>query len=193
MTMTAPADGTIFYGKIEDGKWSPANTAKFLYPSGKLPTKKTFMTFVPKGSPLELHTFLSQKDWLNLKVGIKGTATISGLDGQHFPLVLESITDYPTPDLKYHVKFSVTLPDNHRVVTGMKSKITLVSYRKEDALTVPENAVKQAGNEYSVRVKLANGEDENRQVTIGKKSNGKIEILSGLSAGQVILLPKGKK
>jgi len=193
LKLTAPADGTIIHGAIKDGKWSAGPTSKFLFESGKLPAEKPFMTFVPDGSPVSLNAFVGQKERLQLKSGLKGEATVEGLDEKTFTVSLNAIDTYPGADSKYHVNFSVTLPKDSPIVTGMKSKVKIVTYRNDKAITVPSAAVSTDQGKTTVKVKLADGKGEPREVTLGRKNDGKTEILSGLEAGQVVILPEKEK
>ena len=71
----------------------------------------------------------------------------------------------------------------------MKAKVKLITYRNEKALTVPKSAVKTEGDKSTIRLKMADGSDEVREVKLGKTSGDHVEILEGIAADQVILLP----
>jgi multidrug efflux pump subunit AcrA (membrane-fusion protein) len=83
----------------------------------------------------------------------------------------------------------VTLPKDSPLVGGMKAKVKLITYRNEKALTIPKNAVKTDGDKSTVRLKMADGKDEVRRVKLGKTWGDRVEILEGIAADQVILLP----
>jgi RND family efflux transporter MFP subunit len=55
------------------------------------------------------------------------------------------------------------------------------------SLVVPEGAVLNSGDRQTVFVDRGNGQFEPRQVTIGTQGDGRIEILSGLRAGERIV------
>jgi len=55
------------------------------------------------------------------------------------------------------------------------------------SLVVPEGAVLNSGDRQTVFVDRGNGQFEPRPVTIGTQSDGRIEILSGLAAGERIV------
>ncbi len=190
----APEEGAIFYGQIKNGKWSLGLTPKFLFKHGKLPANQSLLTLVPTAAPLELYTEVSQKERLNLKTELTGTASVEGLENKRFPVTLNAIDTYPRANSKYQVALSVELPKESTLTTGMKAKVKIVTYRKENALTVPEKAITTKDQKSTVKIKLADGKSEIREVEIGRKNKGKVEILSGLEASQVVLTPdKGGK
>ena len=57
-----------------------------------------------------------------------------------------------------------------------------------DALTAPENAVLNSGSEQHVFVHRGGGRFEPRRVRIGRKAEGKIEILEGLSENEEVVV-----
>lgn len=57
-----------------------------------------------------------------------------------------------------------------------------------DALTAPESAVLNSGNEQHVFVHRGEGRFEPRRVRIGRKAEGKIEILEGLSENEEVVV-----
>jgi len=72
---------------------------------------------------------------------------------------------------------------------GMTCKVKLVAYENEKALTVPPTAVgdEQGGRKHFVHV-VANGkESKKRNVTVGKRTDKKVEILRGLKEGDKVL------
>jgi len=88
-----------------------------------------------------------------------------------------------------------TLPSNASAsaVTlrqGLSLTVTLIEQQKQNVLVVPNQAVKTQGGVSTVLVKSAGGAPEQRQVTIGLKDVQYTEIVSGLNAGDVVLIAK---
>lgn len=184
--LKAPNDGVVYYGSIEDGRWSSENAAKVLNVGGKVPANMPFISLVPSGAPLVLEAFVTQAERLALAVGTKGTVTIKGIEEKEFPVVLTSFSQFPGLDGKYRVSLGAEAPET--VVPGMTGSVTLITQRAEAALSVPRALVKkQDDGTYVVRVKLSDGKDEWRPVELGAVSDGKVEIKKGLEAGQVVL------
>lgn len=67
------------------------------------------------------------------------------------------------------------------LVDGMYAETNLVLKQKDDALTVPIQAVQREGAGGSVLIVDAGGRIQRREVTLGQEGNDHVEILSGLS------------
>ena len=189
MTLTAPDDGTIYYGEISANSWSIGGTSKFLFETGAATANTSLMSLIPIGSPLTLQGSLSQKERLELPADAKGIASVEGLRGASFPVELAQLDNAPDGSGKFGVALSVKLPKDSPIVTGMKGKVRLVTYRNEDAISIPPKSITNDGEISTVKLKMADGKHETREVKTGRIVNDKIEILEGLEVDQVILIP----
>ena len=189
MNLKAPTDGTIYHGKIDENSWSIEGTSKYLFKSGSLPANTVFMSFIPTTSTLTLQGAISQKEVLKLPREAKGTASVEGLEESNFPVTLTQIDGAPNTSGQYGLGLSVELPKDSSIVTGMKGKVRLVTYRKENAISIPPNAIVRDSGKTTVKLKMADGKHETREVKTGRSVNGNIEILEGLEADQVIFIP----
>ena len=192
-TLKAPSDGVIYFGEIDDDSWSVGGTAKFLFKSGTAPVKTALMSLIPTGSPLTLQGSWGQSDRLKLPAEAKGTASVDGLDGSAYPVEVSSLEIAPNAAGQYHVDLKVELPEDSPIVTGMKAKAKLITYRNETAISVPQTAVTTTDGKSTIKLKMADGKHESREVKTGRTVNDKIEILEGLEIDQVILVPDEAK
>ena len=189
-TITAPADGTVYYGEIDNGSWSLGATAKFLMKNGSLPSKSALITFVPTATPLALHSSIGQDKRLLLKIGNAATATVEGLIDQAFKTQLTKLDQIPDGTGNYQTSFTVELPVDSPIRGGMKGNIEVVTYRNEKALTVPTSAITKKDGKSTVEVKLADGKNESREITTGQSMDENTEVLTGLTVDQVVLTPE---
>ncbi|YCM45680.1 hypothetical protein V2O64_06570 [Verrucomicrobiaceae bacterium 227] len=189
LSLTAPADGTIYYGEIADGSWSLGNTSKFLFEKGSVPADTSLMTLVPTGSPLALHGTLNQEQRLKLPADAQGTAEVKGLEDSAYPVTVSSLEMVPDASGNYKLALKVELPETSPVVAGMNATVKLFTYRSEEAVVIPKAALTTKDGKSTVKVKMADGKDEVREVKVGRRSADKVEILEGLTADQVVLLP----
>jgi len=84
----------------------------------------------------------------------------------------------------YKIKLRLSALDP-RLKEGMSADVDIQIIEKSDILAVPERAV----DEKKVRVLLDNGEIQQTQVETGTRGdNGKIEIISGLTGGEEVIL-----
>ncbi len=83
---------------------------------------------------------------------------------------------------------------DERIRSSMPADLRIVTARRESAIAVPEGAVEHRGGEAYVRVLGAQEKTEEkeseRKVETGERfSGGEVEILSGLSEGETVMLP----
>ena len=85
--------------------------------------------------------------------------------------------------------FTAAWPENLSAVPGQSFQIRVVSHNNEKAITVPTKALAYGPKGWTVEVKLADGKTEKRPVTRGRSDAENTEIIAGLEAGQVIIVP----
>ena len=86
-----------------------------------------------------------------------------------------------------HTEIDVENPDG-TLVEGMYAETTLVLHQKDSVLTVPIQAVKRNGTNGSVFVVDKSGAVGQRVITLGVDSEARIEVLSGLSDGDQVIV-----
>jgi len=88
------------------------------------------------------------------------------------------------------VEFPINSEDLDKFRIGMNgdAKITLES--KDDVLVIPfEATISRDGKDY-VNVKVAENQTEEREITLGLENDNYVEVSSGLSEGDFILIPE---
>jgi multidrug efflux pump subunit AcrA (membrane-fusion protein) len=70
----------------------------------------------------------------------------------------------------------------------MNADVTITTASRDNVLLIPERALKTVGDRSYVTVRTRGGEDE-REVTLGYRSNGQVEVVDGLAEGDVVVLP----
>lgn len=82
------------------------------------------------------------------------------------------------------------LVPNHelRLKPGLFGKLDLVLAQRDNAIVVPESSVKYAGDQASVVVRNAEGKAEFRNVKVGERYPGKVEIIEGLEPGELVVV-----
>ncbi|EAM2342725.1 efflux RND transporter periplasmic adaptor subunit [Salmonella enterica] len=87
----------------------------------------------------------------------------------------------------YNALLDVPNPD-HRLRIGMTAQVSIPLDREKNVLLVPFQAVHNEGNEQHVQVMTRNQGLVTRKVTTGITNNVDIQILSGLKAGETVVL-----
>ena len=198
MTVKAPVDGVVYYGKCTNGKWATGAAA-----AGKLKPEKTvsahdpFMTIVST-RPMELRAVVAEKELHWIKTGLKGTARPTAYPDLRTPVSISEINGIPAADGKFAATLRVVLDaDAKSLMPGMTCKVKLVPYQKARTLTVPLAALKTDESDdtkHYVQLVGKDGKPKKQPVAVGKRTAAKAEILDGLVAGDKVLkeYPKDK-
>ena len=125
------------------------------------------------------------QDLSNVRVGQTARVTVQGFQDQ--PLVGRTIYLFPTIEeqtrtAKVRIQFANR---TGRLKPGMFAEV-LLSGRDAEALTVPTDAVLEAGADQLVFVSLGEGRFEPRPVKVGRRSRDEIEVTSGLKEGEQV-------
>ena len=190
MSPTAPGSGLLYLGEIADGKWKASDAAKFMKRGGKVAPRVTYASFIPDGAKLQLDAFVGENQIAQLKRDQVGYVAPAAAPRSRIPVKVHSVAGFPGIDGKYHVVLQLTgEPEGLALVPGMKGKIKLRIQDAKDALVIPVKALhEEADGSYSVEVK--DGDViRKRTITVGVESGGSIEVLSGLEAGETIVIP----
>ncbi len=92
--------------------------------------------------------------------------------------------------ISYFVTVVVSQPDP-RLRAGLTSSAAVIVTQLNDVLVVPNAAVQQVGAQNVVTLVVPGGGQQQVPVQVGLVGDTNTQILSGLSEGQVILLPPG--
>jgi multidrug efflux pump subunit AcrA (membrane-fusion protein) len=191
MTIPAPQSGLVYYGKFVRGKWSdPGTLAEDLKPGGTITGRKTLMTVV-EPRPLYLRAEIGEKDLSLIRPEAEGKASASRLPGVELSARVERVSTLPVSPGVHEARIKLDLPEDAAgLLPGMECSAKLVAYLKKEALTVPVSAVfsdESEGAKPCVYLARPEGKTEKRHVVLGKKTEGKAEVLGGLSEGDEVL------
>lgn len=108
-----------------------------------------------------------------------GATALQGTVGYVSPRVAEGTR---TVD----VRVPITAPDP-RLRPGMTATVRVVVGEAATALTVPAQALVQAGEAASVWV-VADGKAESRPIVLGRRTRERVEVASGIAAGDAVVV-----
>jgi len=94
-----------------------------------------------------------------------------------------------TQALGTQVDFRCQLPDGTAVFPGVQVTVVAVTAEVDDAITLPVSAVVRNGNSGTVWLVEKGHAPVKKEVTIGIIGGGRVQIVSGLFAGQQVLNP----
>jgi len=190
MSVRAPMDGIVYYGACENGKWTTgAAVAKKLVPTGKLTANEVFITIVdPK--KLMLRAVVPETDLAQAQTGMEGSASPVAAPDKKLPVKLDDLGDIPLPSGGFEARLTIGKDDGFRLVPGMNCKVSLVEPKKPEGLLAPKDAIFMDGKQSYVLLAKGDAKPERRDVKTGDSDSKMIQILSGVAAGDKILLQK---
>lgn len=174
-TIAAPFDGIVASVGLNTGEQVAANTV--------------IVTLLDPQS-LRIDTNVSESDIASLSAGQPATVTFDALSGQTFQARVDSIS----PSAKVQqgvVNYLVTLALDKApgVKEGMTASAQIVYQQKDNALVVPNRALRSQGRTRTVQVLLPTGTTETRTVQTGMTGDQSTEIVSGLQEGDRVVIP----
>ncbi len=88
----------------------------------------------------------------------------------------------------YRTTLEFTKEDDH-IRSGMTANIDILTAKKENVIAIPQRAVITKDGQKLVLIDLGNGQQEERKIETGLRgSDGNIEIISGLNAGEKVII-----
>lgn len=87
----------------------------------------------------------------------------------------------------FATEISFTPPDDLDIRPGMNADVTIVTAARDDVLLIPESALRTVGERSFVEVEI-NGDVEEREIELGYRGSGRVEVVSGLSDGERVVV-----
>lgn len=169
LKLDAPYDGTI---------------TEFMVHEGDNVKSKTPLFTIAKLNKMKIRVWLSDKERMQIKRGMKAIATVGNKSFigkvSELSLSVNPMKDAFYADLVFN-------NSNREILAGTTADIKIVTYEKSNAIVVPRNLLKDdAGKKY---VFLANGKTAKKQYVIVANENGThYEIESGLKANDPLII-----
>jgi multidrug resistance efflux pump len=179
-TISAPFDGVVSQLNGDVGTLVTASTV-------------VFILLNPNGVRIDAN--VDQVDINNLKLRQTANVTFDALQGRAYQAIIAAIGLTPTIQqgvVTYNVTLSV---DTTRLAAGvpvpapgMTAAISVTTSRTDNALVVPNRAIRRVGARATVTVKKADGTDEARTVTTGATNGTLTAVTTGLQDGEEVLI-----
>jgi RND family efflux transporter MFP subunit len=121
-----------------------------------------------------------------IKVGDQVNVRVPSLNHTLVGKVARFSVDVREDTRTMHTEVDVSNPD-HLLVPGLYADADLTLEHKEDIPSVPLQALNHEGDKTTVFVVNANGEIEDRPVTLGIQTAADAEVVSGLQEGELVV------
>lgn len=187
--LTAPFSGTVIALNGTVGETVSGNAGASAASSTSSSASSAFLTLATLGN-LQVVAGFPEADAVKIKVGQPATVTLSALSNT---VVSGTVTETdPNPTVvsnvvTYDDTISLTNPPA-TVQDGMSVTVAVVVASVSNALELPSSAITTTGRLSTVSL-LTNGKQTTQSVTVGLVGDSTTQILSGLSAGDVVVEP----
>ena len=122
-----------------------------------------------------------------VQVGDKVELQLSGIPGRTFKGALIYIYPYAEPKTRT-VKVRIEFDNSDgQLKPDMFANVTIHAQRQVDAITIPSEAVVRSGEREQVFVVRGGGKFEPRGVKLGLSSEGLVQVLEGVEAGEEVV------
>lgn len=162
---------------------------------GEIASVNTNVIAMISASSYEIESYISESDIAKVKVGQPARVTLDAY-GKDIVFLAAVVQVDPAETVldgvsTYKTQLQFTASDD-RIRSGMTANITIQTAEKPASVVIPQEALFLENGEKMVTVDQA-GTRVNRKVeTGGINSNGSIEILSGITVGEKIVVKKTK-
>ncbi|MET8995041.1 HlyD family efflux transporter periplasmic adaptor subunit [Amycolatopsis sp. NPDC004169] len=140
-------------------------------------------------SGLVVNTSVAEIDVSKVKAGQKATVTLNALPDKPIQATVSSINLTPTTSgsvVSYGAQLALTSPPDG-LRPGQSASVVITVAEADNALSVPAAAVQTVGSTNLVTVQ-DNGQNVTRQVQIGLRGESTVQITSGLTEGENVVL-----
>jgi HlyD family secretion protein len=197
MTAVAPIDGVVYYGKILRGR--PGDSTGFadmLRPGGVIQQQNPIILTVVQPRPMFVRANVPETELHDMRPNVPGVATPTAYPDLKLPVTLDTTSDIPVSPGVFDARLTVDLKGKTKLLMpGMTCKVKLTPYLKQDAITVPPSAIVTDDldeEKQTVQVLENDGTTKTRPVTVGRKTDKQVEILTGLSEGDKVVIEPSK-
>ncbi len=122
-----------------------------------------------------------------MKVGTRATLSVGAFPDRTFPGEVTFI--YPTLNTETRtVRARIELANPRgELKPGMYGTVKIDAGPRREVLTVPDSAVIDSGTRQVVLVAIGEGRFEPRDVKLGSRGDGFVEVLSGVKDGEAVV------
>jgi len=174
LKLISPVNGVVLRRAVEEGQTLPAGAPAF---------------WVGSLRPLRVTAEVDEEDIGKIQLGQTALIKADAFPTQVFEGTVAEITPQGDPVNKVF-RIRIALPDDTPLMINMTVEVNVVTDRIANALVIP-NESESGGFVW----RLLDGKLHRQPVTVGERNESQLQVLQGLSAGDVILktAPSPKK
>ncbi|WP_410607073.1 efflux RND transporter periplasmic adaptor subunit [Amycolatopsis sp. lyj-109] len=182
---SATSQSSSSSGSGQGGQGSSSNSSSAASSSS---SSSGFIT-ITNLTGLVVNTSVAEIDVSKVKAGQKATVTLNALPDKPIQATVSSINLTPTTSgsvVSYGAQLALTSPPDG-LRPGQSASVVITVAEADDALSVPAAAVQTVGSTNLVTVQ-ENGQNVTRQVQVGLRGESTVQITSGLTEGENVVL-----
>lgn len=160
---------------------------------GQVISKSTRITTLVDPAPAKIEFTAPERFVGQLATGQSVELTLAAYPGETFRGTVYFIDPKVDPDTRTVLVKAEAPNDDFRLRPGMFGNLNLVLTVREAAVTVPESAVLRDGNATFLYTIDADGAAQMVPVTLGTRLEGRVEITSGLTGGEMVIFEGTQK
>ncbi len=144
-------------------------------------------------STMELDLDVDEIDIPDVKVGQKAVITVDALPAIELEgkvLTISSVAKEEAGVVIYEVKIGFDVPEVTELKVGMSADVDIVIEEASNVLLIPERAITEDSEGNTIVMVRVDDKTEERKVVTGLSDGFYTEIVSGLSEGESVVLPK---
>lgn len=175
-TLTAPFDGIL------------GNVAEDIHVGDNVSPSTNLATLISQQYMIDIS--LTETDAAQVEIGQKANITFDALDNVILTgrvVDMDVVGTVSQGVVSYGAKVLLDKMDE-RIKPGMSATVEIIVATKPNVLAISRVALKNQNNKYFVRVLKSDGTVEMRPVEIGLETDSKVEIVSGLTEGESIII-----
>jgi HlyD family secretion protein len=184
----APIAGTVMNIAVEPGDAVSGVTSSVLSSAGIKPLLR-----ISTLEKISMRVSLSEIDVAKVSRGQKATVVIDAIPERTFTATVSRVDTVGTNTnavVTYDTYIEV-IESDERMRPGMSATVTITTDPKKGVLLVPNTGLTKENNDITVQVQKGRS-SVSKIVKIGVKNTSQSEVLSGLSEGEKIIIPKSK-
>jgi multidrug efflux pump subunit AcrA (membrane-fusion protein) len=151
-------------------------------------TATSLLTIAPTGS-IEIEALIPEREIGQLRVGLSAELRLEAFPGEVFRAQVVRLSPVVDPTSRTKSIILRLINEDTRVNPGMFARLKLNTRTYENVISIPQDAVVQIRGSTAVFILSdTGGEVHIREVSLGVTVDGEVEIKSGLSAGDKVVV-----
>jgi multidrug resistance efflux pump len=191
----SPRDGVVYYGRVQSGKWVGGTELRSkLRKHGTINAHEVIMTVVDPNNQTWIGS-VGEVDLPKVRIGASGRVTPTAMKSERLDVSVRSVAPVPSSEGQFEVMLDVRKGKDYKdLVAGMTGSAKVISYFNARAATLPVSVVHTDEFDDLLRYVyvLVDGKPSRKSVEVGVTQGDRIEIRSGLSGADEVLVEKPK-